>query len=137
MDKASGTMAQKSLAQGLDLPKEGYAIFRDYTTHLEYIRSCAEIREKGMFFILHAYQCHAFLDWRFVDDREGKWKTVFNALNGAGIESIQAKFDELFPPAKEEIVEVKKKRVAKKKATPEKKEAVKKPKASKKAEKSQ
>ncbi len=135
MDKASSQMMQKSLAEGLDLPKSGYAIFRDYTTHQEYIRSCAEIWEKGMFFILGAYQCHVFLDWRFVEDRDQKWKVVFETLNGAGVESMQAKFDELFPPVKAEEpkVEVKKKRVAKKKAATEKKETAKTPRVRKKA----
>ncbi len=52
-------------------------IFRDYVTHLEYIRSCRELVEKGLFVLLGAYQCHVFLDWRFVSGEQ--WKTVYEA----------------------------------------------------------
>ncbi|MCS6993906.1 MAG: alpha-amylase family glycosyl hydrolase [Anaerolineales bacterium] len=113
MDKASGQIVQRTLAEGLNLPKDGYAIFRDYVTHLEYIRSCAEMWEKGMFFILGAYQCHAFLDWRFVSGE--KWQKVYEALNGAGVESLQARFDEMFPPVQETPRVEKKKRATRKK----------------------
>lgn len=119
MDKSSGQMVQRTLAEGLDLPREGQAIFRDYTTHIEYIRSCAEIWEKGLFFILNAYQCQVFLDWRFVDGEQ--WQKVYESLHGAGVESMQAKFDEMFPPVKEEPKVEKKKRVTRKKAAGEKK----------------
>ncbi|HEY5730144.1 MAG TPA: alpha-amylase family glycosyl hydrolase, partial [Anaerolineales bacterium] len=94
LDKATGDLRQKSLAEALSLPFEGYVIFKDYVTHLEYIRSCEEFWSKGMYFELHAYQHHVFMDWRFVDDE--KWADVYNALNGAGVESIQAKWDEIF-----------------------------------------
>jgi hypothetical protein len=75
---------------------------------------------------LHAYQHHVFMDWRFVDDE--KWQVIHEALQGAGVESIQAKWEEMFG-AKEEVAEEvkvkkpRKKAVAKKKAEPiEKKE---------------
>ena len=94
VDKASGDLRQKSLAEGLGSPYEGYVIFRDMVTHLEYIRSCAELWQKGLYFELAAYQCHTFLDWRFVGE-EG-WDQVYDALGGSGVESVQAKWDELF-----------------------------------------
>jgi len=102
MDKGSGHMVQRSLAEGLNLPQDGYAIFQDYVTHLEYIRPCAELREKGIFVSLAAYQCHAFLDWHFVSG-EG-WSQIHDELNGAGIPSMQGRWDELFAP---KVVEVK------------------------------
>lgn len=94
VDKASGDLRQKSLAEGLGAPYDGFVIFRDEVTHLEYIRSCAEIWEKGLYFELAAYQCHTFLDWRFVEDE--RWAQVHDALNGEGVESMQAKWEELF-----------------------------------------
>ncbi|MGA7194458.1 MAG: hypothetical protein WBW94_12585, partial [Anaerolineales bacterium] len=94
LDKASGDLRQKSLAEGLSLPFEGFVIFKDYVTHLEYIRSCAELWEKGLYVELNAYQCHAFMDFRFVESSE--WEMVNSALNGAGVESMQAKYDEMF-----------------------------------------
>ena len=116
MDKASGSLVQKTLGEGLNLPAgdSDFVIFRDYVTHLEYIRSCKELVEKGLFVMLGAYQCHVFLDWRFVHGKQ--WKTVYEAHNGAGMPSVQAKFDELFV-VKEEVkiepVKAKRKRVTK------------------------
>ncbi len=100
LDKRTGDLRQKSLAEGLSLPFEGYVIFKDYVTHLEYICSCEELWQKGLYVELNAYQHHVFMDWRFVDDE--RWKVVHDALNGAGVEFMQAKFDELFGGKKEE-----------------------------------
>ena len=102
LDKNTGDLRQKSLAEGLELPFDGFVIFKDYVTHLEYIRSCAEIWEKGMYLDLHAYQHHVFMDWRFVDGK--KWSEIYVALNGVGVESMQGRWEEMFG-VKEEIVE--------------------------------
>jgi len=101
MDKASGNLVQKTLAEGLTLPRDGYAIFKDYVSGLEFIRSCRELFEKGLYVQLGSYQCHVFLDWRFVSGEQ--WKAVFESLNGAGVPSMQAEFDELFA-VKEEVI---------------------------------
>ena len=122
LDKVTGDLRQKSLAEALSLPFEGYVIFKDYVTHLDYIRSCEELWDKGLYIKLHAYQHHVFLDWRFVED--GEWKMVHDALNGAGVASIQVKWEEMFGVKEEDVVaeEVKgkkprKKAVAKKPVT--------------------
>ena len=113
LDKGSGDLRQKSLAEGLSLPFEGFVIFKDYVTHLEYIHSCAELWEKGLYVDLNAYQCRAFMDFRFVESSE--WEVVSSALNGAGVESMQAKWDEMFATKeKVTIEEVKIKRPRKK-----------------------
>jgi glycosidase len=103
LDKGTGDLRQKSLAEGLGLPFEGYVIFKDYVTHLEYIRSCEELWQKGMYLELQAYQHHVFMDWRFVDDE--KWSDVNAALKGAGVESMQKKWDEMFGEKKEDEAE--------------------------------
>jgi len=136
VDKASGDLRQRSLAEGLGLPFDGYIIFKDYVTHLEYIRSCSELWERGLFVQLGAYQHHAFLDWSIVFWDE-QWQAVYEALNGAGVESVQGKWEEMFGE-KDEVEEVKpkkplKKRVTKKKIVGEKKSTAKKPKTKKKA----
>ena len=102
LDRGSGELRQKSLAEGLDLPFEGLAIFRDYVTGLEYIRSCEELWTKGMYVELRAYQSHVFLDWRFVDD--GRWLEILQRLDGAGVPSMQAVWDELFSTREQEVV---------------------------------
>ncbi len=119
MDKSKGELVQKTLAQGLNLPSgaSDFVIFRDYTTHLEYIRPCRELVEKGLFVLLGAYQCQVFLDWRFVSGEQ--WKAVNEVLNGSGVETMQAKFDELFAVKEviaEEKTKAKKKPVARKRA---------------------
>lgn len=122
LDKNTGDLRQKSLAEALGLPFEGYVILKDYVTHLEYIRSCEDLWQKGMYVELQAYQHHVFMDWRFVEESE--WGLVSSNLNGAGIESMQAKWEEMFGKTeeerseKEEVVKVKKPR---KKAAPRKK----------------
>jgi glycosidase len=125
LDKLTGDLRQKSLAEGLSLPFEGFVIFKDYVTHLEYIRSCAELWEKGLYLELGAYQHHTFMDFRFVESSE--WELVNRALNSAGVESMQAKFDEMFGvkeevrSGKEEVEKIKKPRkkaVKKKNANP-------------------
>jgi glycosidase len=100
LDKNTGELKQKSLAEALGLPFEGYVIFKDYVTHLEYIRSVEDLWQKGMYLQLHAYQHHVFMDWRFVED--SKWGSVNSDLNGAGVESMQAKWEEMFGEKKEE-----------------------------------
>ncbi len=94
LDKSTGDLRQKSLAEGLSLPFEGYVIFKDYVTHLEYIRACEELWQKGLYLELHAYQHHVFMDWQFVDDEQ--WRDIYVTLNGAGVESMQAKWEEMF-----------------------------------------
>jgi len=118
IDKSTGAMLRKNLAEGIGLPHVGHVIFKDYVTQLEYIRSCQEIWEKGMYVDLGAYQCHAFMDWRFVGDVE--WKTICDQLNGAGVPSMQARWTELFNSVEETKIEAeipaKKKRAVRKTA---------------------
>ncbi len=114
--KDSVGVQRKTLADSLALPKSGYVIFKDYVTHQEYIRSCLELREKGLYVELGAYQCSAFMDFRFVKGEQ--WKIIHDSLNGGSIPSMQKKWNELFGVAeeKEEKPVVKKKSPAKKKA---------------------
>jgi hypothetical protein len=99
MDKASGTLIQKTLAEALSLPFDPYVIFKDYVTGLEYIRSCQELTEKGLYVELAGYQCHVFLDWHF--ESGAQWGEVNRSLAGAGTVSIQDRFAELFAPKAE------------------------------------
>ena len=98
-DKASGKALRKNIAEGLGLPRVGHVIFKDYVTQLEYIRSCKEIWDKGMYIELGAYQCHAFMDWRFVGDSE--WGTICDQLNGGGVQSMQDEWRKLFSVVEE------------------------------------
>ena len=119
-DKANGKLIQKTLSEALSLPNEAYTVFKDYVTGLEYIRSCHELTNKGLYVELGGYQCHVFLDWRFVNGEQ--WQVVYEYLNGVGIPSVYAKFDEIFAVKMEEK-RVVKKRIKSKKAKSEKKTA--------------
>ena len=94
IDKSSGKTVRKNIAEGIGLPRVGHVIFKDYVTQFEYIRSCKEMWDKGMYIELGAYQCHAFMDWRFVGDVE--WKTICDELNGAGVPSMHDEWKKLF-----------------------------------------
>lgn len=94
LEKSTGWLRQKSLGEALQLPHQGYAIVRDYVTHLERMFSCQELWEKGLFAELKAYECHVWLDWCFVEGE--KWRMVYEALNGAAVESVQVKYVEMF-----------------------------------------
>ncbi len=91
-DKTSNRQTQKTLAEGLQLPRQGYAVFRDYVSGLEYIRSCQELHEKGLFVQLGPYQCQVLLDWRLVDGPA--WATLHDALQGAGTSSLSSQVEE-------------------------------------------
>ncbi len=143
LDKASGSLLQKSLSEALDLPPSGFTIFRDYVSHLEYIRSCAELREKGLFLQLGAYRHHAFLDWRFVDGAD--WRTLFETLNGRGVESIETEWQAMFhgraemsafPEAAAPVKTPRRRQVGKRAARPAARKSEKKAKAVKAAAKS-
>lgn len=115
LDKANGELVRRSLAEGLNLPRNGYAIFKDYATQLEYVRSCAEIWERGIYVELGAYQCHAFMDFRFAYDQE--WEIICKNLNGAGVPSLQEEWRKTFAIVEtvvDEAPPIKKKRVVKK-----------------------
>ncbi|MEK7841186.1 MAG: hypothetical protein AAB197_00805, partial [Deltaproteobacteria bacterium] len=92
---------QTSLSEGVNLPREGYVIFKDYVTQLEYIRSCSELWDKGLYVELNAYQCHAFMDFQIV--RGEYWEKVCLALNAAGVQSVKEKHNEMFV-IKEKVV---------------------------------
>jgi hypothetical protein len=127
VSKSSGKTLRRNLAEGLGLPRAGYVIFKDFVTQLEYIRSCREIWDKGMYIELGAYQCHAFMDFRFVGDSE--WKAVYDKLNGAGVPSMQGEWKKMFHIVEEEKLEkkapAKKKQTTRKIAAKEKKPALK------------
>jgi len=98
MDKRIGALRQVDLQTGLDLPDDAssFAIFRDQLSGLEYIRNCAEIKEKGLFIQLDAYRAHVFLGFRVVqDDMDQHWRHVHDHLNGVGTGDINRLYWEL------------------------------------------
>ncbi|MCX6834218.1 MAG: alpha-amylase, partial [candidate division Zixibacteria bacterium] len=82
-------------ALGLDTSDNSFYAFRDYQSGLEYLRSGRQLAEQGLFAELHAYQYHAFLDFRNIHDSDGSWRELERRLNGAGVVSIDEAYREL------------------------------------------
>jgi len=93
------TLVQKTLAEGLGISAnpDSYLIFRDVLTNLEYIRSCQDLCERGLYAELHAYQGHVFVDFREVhENRWGQYGQLNATLDGRGVPSIAGALKELF-----------------------------------------
>jgi hypothetical protein len=90
---ASGAkrLVRRSLAEGLDLPRDParFVAFRDARTGLEYLRSCADIWERGLWLSLDAYGGHVFWEFREVrDGSSGQWRRLADRLAGRGVPSL-------------------------------------------------
>jgi glycosidase len=86
-------IVQKSLAEGLSLPRDSsaFVLFREQRSGLQFIRSCREISEKGMYAELGAYHCQVFLDFSIVnDDTKRRWAGLNAELDGRGVPDMDA-----------------------------------------------
>jgi hypothetical protein len=93
----TAAVSGKSLADGLALAGgEGqFLVLRDARAGLDYIRSTADLREKGLYLELHAYQTQAYLELRDVADFDGRWGRLAAWLDGRGVPSIDEALQEL------------------------------------------
>ena len=88
----SKRLARRTLAEGLGLPTDPtmFVAFRDARTGLEHLRSVGELRERGLFVRLDAYQGHVF--WEFRELRDGsahQWSRLNSMLGGRGVPSLE------------------------------------------------
>ncbi len=91
MDKRTGALQQRTLAEGLGLPHDGDAImaFRDHTRHLFFLRRATDLRDNGFSFELRGYQYAVLLDWREMRaTAEEPWDRLCDALNGQGVPDL-------------------------------------------------
>ncbi|MFU8827690.1 MAG: hypothetical protein ACNA70_09420, partial [Brevefilum sp.] len=98
LNKASGNIESKTLHEGLNLSArpDQFVIFKDSATNLEYIRSSEEVRQRGLYFELGAYEYHVFLGFREIDDTaEGQYAQLNQYLSGRGVPSIDEALQEL------------------------------------------
>ena len=72
-----------------------YYIFKDYIQQLEYIVSGTDISSNGFSFHLMGYQRKVLLDFKEVYDFDGRYKNLYEQLNGRGVESIQRSIGEM------------------------------------------
>ena len=97
---ASGAkrLVRRSLAEGLGLPDDRsmFVTFRDARTGLAYLRSCRDIRERGLWMALDAYQGHVFWEFReLADGVAGQWRRLAERLGGRGVASLDEALREL------------------------------------------
>ena len=95
----SRRLVQRSLADGLGLA-EGSAdhrwiAFREQRTSLEYLRSVADIRERGLHVALRAYETRVFWEIRELYDSTGIWRGLAERLGGRGVASLEGALREL------------------------------------------
>jgi glycosidase len=86
-----GKIVQKRLVHGLDVRPDSqvFVTFRDEISGLEYIRSTAELADRGFYVSLGAYDCHVFTDFREVRDTEdGQYTQLADKLGGRGVPSL-------------------------------------------------
>ena len=90
-DKSSGRLRQRSLWEGLGLKDTSSILaFQDSVTGLHFLRRAQELAEQGLRLDLHAYQCHAFLDWRELQPTADKpWDKLCDHMAGRGVPSLE------------------------------------------------
>ncbi len=98
LNKNTENLEDQTLYDGLRLSEgnDRYLLFRDQASGMEFIRSIHEIKERGLYFSLNAYECHVFLDFRQVtDDGTGQYGRLCAYLNGRGVPNIDEALREL------------------------------------------
>ena len=95
----SKSMVRRTLADGLGLadgPADGrWLAMREQRSGLEYLRSVAEIRERGVHVSLHAYETRVFWELRELYDAAGVWGRLAERLGGRGVPSLEGALREL------------------------------------------
>ena len=97
LDKGSGALQQRSLADGLDLPGNGAILaYRDHVTSLEHLRRASDLRDHGLTFSLHGYQHVVLLNWRVLQPTATHpWDRLCDALGNAGVYSVDEALSQL------------------------------------------
>ncbi len=91
-DKSKDELAQRTLAQGLNLRDEenSFVIFRDMMSDNEFLRSARELIEHGFDISLGAYKYAVYLDFRQVSDTPEKaYANLHARLHGRGVPNVE------------------------------------------------
>jgi hypothetical protein len=98
VDKATGHLRQRSLSEGLDLPYNYFTFFayRDTAHGLEYLCRSTDLHHTGLSIDLRGYQYAVLLNWRELRATvDQPWDQLFDALNGAGVYSVEEALSKL------------------------------------------
>ncbi len=89
----SKRVVTRTLAAGLGLADgsadDRWLAFREQRSSLEYLRSVAEIRERGLHLALHAYETLVFWQVRELHDGAGIWRRLAGRLGERGVPSLE------------------------------------------------
>ena len=92
-EDGSKRLETRTLAEGLGLADgpadDRWIAFREQRSSLEYLRSVAEIRERGLHVRLHAYETRVFLEMRELHDGAGLWRRLAERLGERGVPSLE------------------------------------------------
>jgi hypothetical protein len=109
-DENDRTPGKSSLARRLQLPTEGWYVFRDEAAELEYIRPAGELSERGLNFSLNGYRYNVFSSFRRAGWDQGECERLYRHLSGSGapdlgralwelkLEGVLKEVTELFRP---------------------------------------
>jgi len=97
MDKGSGSLRQRSLADGLGLATSDSVILRYRDNNgLQYLRRATDVHWHGLSFDLHGFQCVVLLDWHELrSTAEHPWDWLCDTLRGAGVASLDQELTRL------------------------------------------
>ena len=90
-DKSTGALRQTALQDAIALPGDDSAFmaYRETVSGLEYLVRAKDLRERGLFLSLHAYQYRVLLNWRELRaDDEHPWDKLCDSLHGAGVPNL-------------------------------------------------
>jgi len=88
-----------TLGEALDIPNEDnkYLIFQEQKTGLWFIRSCRDIHQNGLYVHLNGFEYQVLLNISCVsDDETGKYRVLYETLNGRGVPDIDIALKEIF-----------------------------------------
>jgi hypothetical protein len=91
MDKGSGELKQRSLADGLGVSFDDSLIFayRDTAHGLEYLLRATDIHHRGLSFELRGFQYATLVHWRELrSSADQPWDRLCDALHGDGVYSV-------------------------------------------------
>jgi glycosidase len=95
----SKSLVRRTLAEGLGISEglsgDRWLAVREQRTGLEYLRSVAELRERGLHVALRAYETRVFWQMRELHDTSGVWRRLAERLGGRGVASLEDALREL------------------------------------------
>jgi hypothetical protein len=77
------------LAEKLGLAGDGWMVFRDMLSGLEYIRPARQVWDSGLYVQLNGFECHVFANFHHQADPAGEYARLAAGLKGQGTPSIE------------------------------------------------